>query len=68
MKINITQEIYKLRAEYLKSTSQSPLPITVKLMIANELVTALSNAEVNELRIASINTKKEPTSEDKKEE
>ena len=66
MEINITQEIYKLRAEFLKATSQSPLPITVKLMIANELVTALSGAEVNEIRLASI--KKEPTIEDKKEE
>jgi len=54
MEINIVSEIYKLRAEFLKATSQSPLPTTVKLMIANELVAALSGAEVNEIKRTSL--------------
>ena len=66
MEINIVAEIYKLRAELLKVVSQNPLPTTVKLMIANELVAALSGAEANEIKRASVK-KQETTEEDRKE-
>ena len=66
MEINITKEIYKLRAEILKAVNQNPLPTTVKLMIANELVAALSAAEVNELK--NMREKEKATSDTKNTE
>jgi hypothetical protein len=66
MEIDIVKEIYTLRKSLISAVNDNPLPTTVKLMIANELVTALSTAEVNELK--NMREKEKSTSETKNAE
>jgi VIT1/CCC1 family predicted Fe2+/Mn2+ transporter len=65
--MNVVTEIYKLRAAILETVNKNPLPATIKLMVANELVTALSNAEAIELKHASSQLKTESVKENEKE-
>lgn len=46
---------------------QNPLPVTIKLMIVNELVVTLSNAEAKEMDALKLKMKTKPTEEEKKE-